>query len=301
LRTGLHIHMDCRDITYLQLIGKVVHYIMWEPAIYAWIGGGREANNFCAPWYKCEGTIVDAAKVLAHIIKMASAEGETLAEMTSELASMTEDLHKYAGLNLRPLKKYGSVEFRQMVATHDFKLVLKWMNIILNLKRVALESPESSMAIIGLTESKGLEKQLKWTFGEETALEMLAANPCILDEVRQIGIPNAVEFLGALTESTSFIDNSKIFNGKMSKGAARWLAKKVEPEERKEPPLPRKKPSESLSFYVSNMQVGDMEAVFPPLPPPTPVIQGTNAAYVIVDDYGDNVSFDEFNDDSEET
>lgn len=236
LRTGLHIHMDCRDVTHNQLIGKCVHYTIWEPAIYAWVGGGREANNFCAPWYKCEGTIIDAAKLLAYIIKMSDAEGDQLEDMSMNLAAMTEDFHKYAGMNLRPLKQYGSVEFRHMVGTLSFEKVLSWINIILNLKRAALESPESSMAIIGLTESKGLDKQLVWMFGEKTAQEMLAANPHILEEVRTVGIPNAVEFLGALTETSSFIDNTKIYNGKMSKGAARWLAKKEEPAEERKPP-----------------------------------------------------------------
>lgn len=293
LRTGFHAHMDCRDITHHQLIGIGVHYAMWEPAIYAWVGGGREANNFCAPWYKCEGSVYDAAKLIATVIKLSQEEDEHEREVLQEmLSNLTEGFHKYAGLNLRPLKKYGSIEFRQMIATHDFNLIVKWLNIILNLKRAALDSPESSMAIVGLSSQKGLDKQIKWLFGEETAKEMLDANPNVLEEVRTIGVPNAIEFLSAINDTTAFIDNSEVYNGKMSKGAERWLLKKEDrPKDDELRPAKRKVPTPDAVYFGGVTQAPPVQApvqIQPVWPSPSQFSQ--QFSHYVIDD-ADNFGF----------
>lgn len=248
MRAGIHVHQDVRNMTYHQLVGELVHYAITEPAIYAWVGDGREANNFCAPWYKCEGSVYDAAKLVSMI-----PTGENTPEKRETLKSVAENFHKYAGLNLRSLHNYCTIEFRHLQTTLDYDRVVKWLNIVLNLQRAAMSAPESSMAIIGEA-SKNIDRFLIHVFGEQIVGEMQERSKTLRHDIETIGIPNALEFLAGLNVNDAFVNAAeKEFDiSKRFKGVDRWIqsTKKEEPSE-KENLKASKKAENSVTPLVS--------------------------------------------------
>lgn len=219
LRTGLHVHQEVRDMTYAQLVGELTYYALLEPALYAWAGDDRESNNFCAPWYKCEGSVYDAANIVHLMYKRLQSE------RAESLLQACENFHKYAGLNLRPLHNFGSIEFRHLKTTIDPTRVFKWINIILSLKKAALNSPDSTMVIVTQSTKQGFKKLVYNIFGEELADEILKCDPDVPDKIRSLGVPNAVEFLAGMQQAASF-SNSRTGEGKSHKGVDLWLASK---------------------------------------------------------------------------
>jgi hypothetical protein len=199
LRTGIHVHLDARDLSYPQLIGLVLYYLMFEPAIYSWVGQRREANNFCLPWYKTEGSLSDAAELLRAIRQAVQYN-----EHDIEVSKLADNFHKYAGLNLKPLHQYGSIEFRHLETVTDFTKVLQWINIPLALKKAALAAPESSMVVVNGVLNRGINKSLFHIFEEKTANEMIHNNLDLVKEIKEIGIPNAIELLSELDKASTF-------------------------------------------------------------------------------------------------
>lgn len=223
MRAAVHVHMDARDLSYPQLVGLCMNYAIYEPALYAWVKDGRDANNFCLPWYKCEGSLSDAANLLINISNCVSGRR---ARSVREMVSMAEEFHKYAGMTLRPLHQYGSVEFRHLEATKDFGRIIQWLNIILALKREALDAPESSMVVVNDILHHGVRKSLIKTFGEAVAAKMIENNPNVIGEIKQIGIPNAIELLSELDKATIFSDDDWKIEAKRDPhpGIEKWRA-----------------------------------------------------------------------------
>lgn len=125
-RTGLHVHLDVRALTVDELFVLLGTYALVEKAIYTWIGDKREFNHFCLPWYSAQGTL---ATTLSAFTK----------KDTGECLDILERAHRYSGLNLQSVMKFGSIEFRQMKTCFDYTRILSWINIILNLKRFAVD------------------------------------------------------------------------------------------------------------------------------------------------------------------
>ena len=102
LRTGLHVHIDVRDLTRYQLLGFLAYYNIFEPAIYGWVGDNRDINNFCLPWYKANQALDDASLILSGMRNFS----ENLIDR-QELLSYCNQFHRYAGLNLKSLAELG--------------------------------------------------------------------------------------------------------------------------------------------------------------------------------------------------
>lgn len=227
LRTGIHVHMDARDLTNYQLKGLLAYYLMFEPAIYAWVGGGREANNFCVPWYKSEGSIQDAITILQMLDMFGKDE-----ESTDSLLNKCDHFHKYAGLNLRSLANFGSIEFRQLPTTTDRGRIFNWINILLRLKKAATEAPESTMVLVQDVWRRGIRESLYSVFGQEIAAAMLQENSYnTLDDIRTVGCSNAVELIvessnhGAAKTSTLYPYKDTNQKRLQHKGVTAWLEK----------------------------------------------------------------------------
>lgn len=194
LRTGIHVHVDARDLSRAQLIGILAYYMVYEPAIYSWVattefGKTRHANNFCLPWYKFEGAIVQARDILHSFSNFD--KGAT----TQDCVQTCESFHKYAGLNLKSLATFGSIEFRQLETCLDYDRIKDWINIILSLKRSAMQVPESSLTIIREIEYHGIEKIAERMFGNRIKNQMWQGNAGLTKEILENSIPNAMAFI----------------------------------------------------------------------------------------------------------
>lgn len=105
VRTSIHVHQNMAGFREQQLMAYCMVYGLFEPLFYGLCAPHRQANAFCYPATNLE---------------------------PSEFMSI-HDHNKYCGLNLYPLKRYGTVEWRQMHGSSDFKLIRRWIQLIVKL------------------------------------------------------------------------------------------------------------------------------------------------------------------------
>jgi len=134
-RTGIHVHVNVQDMNINQLVSFILLYYVTERLLYRFVGRERKNNIFCVP--------LQNTNYFLHIynaVKINNRE-QTDVEMNDLHAfkNIVEDWKKYLGLNLLPILRYGTVEFRHLYGTRDVDLIVNWINIILSLKKAAME------------------------------------------------------------------------------------------------------------------------------------------------------------------
>lgn len=190
IRTGLHVHVDVRDMTRAELGRLCVLYALFEKAIYRFVGNNREANVFCLPWYRADQMALHVNKICTEYRDLKSA-AEALRD------------EKYGGLNLDSLVRFGTIEFRHALCTTDADWVLKWVNICLCFKKAAQKLAAQPLDLIYDLSAAGvrgfarlifedhvdtiwydtLEHDL-WSVGLETALLVYPKTQDMIDVAR---------------------------------------------------------------------------------------------------------------------
>jgi hypothetical protein len=119
-RCSIHVHQNMSTLREKHLMGYVMVYGLFEDLFYSMVEPYRAGNSFCYP-----ATNVEPGEFLR-----------------------ITDSNKYCGLNLFPLKVYGTVEFRQMHGHNDFKLLRRWIQLIVKLH--AWVEKQKSSEIVGI-------------------------------------------------------------------------------------------------------------------------------------------------------
>lgn len=147
VRTGLHVHLDMREVSVDALVSFMMLYTAMEPLLYRWVGDSREESNFCVPLYYSDAALGAARDVVSALI---SDESEVTKGKPTPLTSRinADRFERYSGLNLQALSRFGSVEFRQLLMTFDKQRLLTWINIILSLKKEALIRPPRAISTL---------------------------------------------------------------------------------------------------------------------------------------------------------
>lgn len=156
-RTGIHVHLDVRDLEVPQLAGLTILYAALEPILYRWVGDGREASHFCLPLYYADDSLYRTCS----IIKSALLDNENGGLNTLIQA---ENYHRYAGFNLNALAKFGSIEFRHLQTTNDLSRIIDWINMLMAIKAAAFKLPTSDGAVIKMMERMGVRETLQYVF-----------------------------------------------------------------------------------------------------------------------------------------
>lgn len=186
-RAGLHVHVDVRDLTPNQLLGMLTLYAIAEPALYTWAGNNRHQSVYSVPWYESDMSVEQAARIV-------SAAKEDSPEASQAVRNLSNQYHRYSGLNLNSLQKFGSLEFRHMRSTHDSEKILTWINMIQHLKRASLALPESSAAILDQVRGAGSMAFLTATF--HTLARVLGYSTWD-EEFYNKGLTSATNFIAA--------------------------------------------------------------------------------------------------------
>jgi hypothetical protein len=111
-RTSIHVHLDMQKVESHQVIDIVLLYTMLEGLFYKFTGRGRIKNIYCVP-------IFDTGLLAGNAHRT--------------LGVMIEGWSKYTGLNLIPLKTFGTLEFRHMHGTFDVRKVSIWIRLLTKL------------------------------------------------------------------------------------------------------------------------------------------------------------------------
>lgn len=122
VRAGVHVHINCQQLTMRELYNFFVLYLVLENVLIKYCGEYREGNLFCL---RCQ----DAEFLLYTLIQ--AAKNRRFVE------NFHDDNVRYASMNVKALGDYGSLEFRAMRSTRDLGAILDWVKILLNLREVA--------------------------------------------------------------------------------------------------------------------------------------------------------------------
>lgn len=129
-RTSVHIHVDGRFSTGTHLRLLVLHYLMWEPFLFSYLGKDRENNPYCVPFYKNNRGIHNLSNLFRDNFKF------------EHIKSTVYDSSKYEAMNLRSLHEKGSIEFRLHYGTSSTEEIFNWVQVILTLFKIAKETSE---------------------------------------------------------------------------------------------------------------------------------------------------------------
>lgn len=123
-RTSIHVHMNVRTLTQSQLTNLILVYLIFEKALFHWVGHGRENNIFCVPLYSTQ-------------------LNETVIKTLEDIRNL--HWYKYTALNLLPVLEKGSIEFRHLHGTNDIRSIITWINLLLSLKVYALSTKQENI------------------------------------------------------------------------------------------------------------------------------------------------------------
>ncbi len=139
-RTSTHVHMNVQDYTPENLKTLLLFYSLVETSLFKFVGNYRQENIYCVP--------LNETLILQNL-------SDTV---TRILDGRTRAWYKYTALNLLPVIRYGTVEFRHMHGTNDIQKLKVWLSTLSNLitvsKNTALKDCVSSIRSLTKGENK---------------------------------------------------------------------------------------------------------------------------------------------------
>lgn len=126
-RTSVHVHIDVRDMPMDKLYNFVLLYTIFEKPLFHFVAENREDSIFCLPFYKAENSLFE------------DFSERLFTNDFGKLSSMCGTSYRYNAFNLCSLRKFGSIEFRHLEGTYDVERISTWINIIMQLKKAAME------------------------------------------------------------------------------------------------------------------------------------------------------------------
>ena len=112
-RTGIHVHIDVRDLEIANVGGIVATYAVVEPILMQYVGTDREENIYCVPYYRAYGDL------------------ELVCDMLEQdNPDYIRDTCKYSALYLQPLLRFGTLEFRHAPTWGNMEQLTMWIELI---------------------------------------------------------------------------------------------------------------------------------------------------------------------------
>lgn len=214
-RTGIHVHLDVRDLTVPQLAGLCIIYAAVEPILYRWVGDGRDTSHFCIPLYKADEALLGACTIIRSAFQDDKDDGHST-------KIHAEEFQRYAGFNLQALHKFGSIEFRQLQTTHDLVRIQDWVNMIMSLKATALKLPQSDGAVVRMVQRMGAKELLSYVFPPNLADKLYTESS--EEDLRVRGLPSARDI--AVHGCAGNIWSKREFPKGENKGFLAWIKSK---------------------------------------------------------------------------
>jgi hypothetical protein len=173
-RTSIHVHVDVREMDVDQISRLILLYATFEPTLFALMNNGREEEIYCMPFSKNWGGKVRASGIINN------------SNSGSQVHAALHNAQKYESMNIHSIVQRGSIEFRIHHGTTDIEEMIRWVNILLCLRRAAMDENIQLMDYSTQASSIGLINFVGTVFKEYTPLvaEYLD-EPLLLSGVRQ--------------------------------------------------------------------------------------------------------------------
>lgn len=119
-RTSVHVHLNFQHLYLNNLASFIAMYVSLEDILTNYCGDHRVGNLFCLRVKDAPGILTTACKFIK----------------SSASTDIRDSMH-YAGMNLRSLVKFGSVEIRAMRGVTKQDDLLEWVSILERLYKLA--------------------------------------------------------------------------------------------------------------------------------------------------------------------
>lgn len=103
----VHVNMSHRDLDDVRNL--ILLYCLLEPGFFSLVDETRQNNIYCVP--------------------LSSTRMPTYA-VSKSMDMLTDVWHKYTAFNVKPLSKYGTIEFRHLQATEDINVFDRWLHTL---------------------------------------------------------------------------------------------------------------------------------------------------------------------------
>lgn len=132
-RCGLHIHVDVSALNTDELLSFIIGYALVEGALFNYVGRDREKSIYCTPF----NSSIDILQWLSDIKNNTDAH---------DIERTFRSFGKYTALNIAPVVRQGSVEFRHHKGTIDTSAIMTWINIIQQIRSASIVRPALELA-----------------------------------------------------------------------------------------------------------------------------------------------------------
>ena len=120
VRTSTHVHVNVSFMMYEELLSLILLSAYVEPLLYTLCSPDRKGNPYCY-----------SITLLA----------------PQDVLMFNEDM-KYCGINLAPIPKQLTVEYRQLHGTRDFRLIRRWVQLLCKLQYFAKTVPHKEVKML---------------------------------------------------------------------------------------------------------------------------------------------------------
>ncbi len=153
--TSVHVHLNQKNRTLQQVFNFISLYLLFEEPLGHYCGPDREGNLFCLKTSNSERNLVNITN-LATNIELGNRRG---------VQTLNANSLKYAGLNIAPLRTFGSLEVRTHGGTTDIALIERWVGILYSLYKKATTF-NNPVEIVNRFNEVGYERFLIECFGD---------------------------------------------------------------------------------------------------------------------------------------
>jgi len=197
VRAGVHVHLNVQELSIIQVFNLTVTYMILENLLVSYCGENRKGNLFCLR--------TSDAKYLSWMLLNAI--------KSKNITSLYTDNIRYASINFKALRQYGSIEFRAMRSTPNFAAISLWVDMLCKVKdySVSVEHPE---AIAYHFSELGPSNFVKHVLGN---FDVFERNDEFVTMLRD-GVNNAQDIAFAVNWNTYCKDSINPFMGKAKGG-----------------------------------------------------------------------------------
>jgi hypothetical protein len=115
-RTSIHAHIDVRQLTPEQALGMVMTYGAMENVLFKFISLERRRNIFCVP--------ITETDLFTGVWRSPESLFQNLEHIWK----------KYTAVNMLPIKRFGTLEFRHMPGSQNIQHILIWLDMLSRLR-----------------------------------------------------------------------------------------------------------------------------------------------------------------------
>ena len=163
---GLHIHINCRDMTTAQIVNVIYGYTRIEPAFYMLVSRSRRNEHYSKALMQAFGVkkvrnIFDkgtATEKMDKIDEMIYGSREVARDVKRRRAKYCEA--RYHGLNINSLPLHGTLEFRHHQGTTNPTKILMWAAVVSAVVHYGATHTQEEIKSLGGSPIRVLEKMI---------------------------------------------------------------------------------------------------------------------------------------------